>query len=101
MVINNIEIDFNVFDLEQAEKFDLAVKTLQAEEAEASEVMRSGDIAQGVKSLYSAYKNFFINCVGQDVVGDVNDALKAQSFVIEFKDKFVDSAKKIVDDSRV
>ena len=84
MNLNGKEFDFSIYNVDNAKKFEEESKRLAKDEQDALALLKEGKWGEGIQALYSTYKNFFINLTGTDVVGDLNDALKAQKLVVEF-----------------
>lgn len=84
MEINGHEFEFNVYDLDDAKKYDEICKEMIEIEAKASELFNKNELYKGVEILLTAYKEFFIKLVGIDVVGEIKDAYKAKLLVLDF-----------------
>ena len=84
MKINGKELEFNIYKVSDVKKLEENMIKLKEGEEEGKALLTSGKLYDGINTMYNVYKNFFIDLLGVDVVGDCDDTLEAQKMVAEF-----------------
>lgn len=99
MNINGMELEFNVYKVSNTKKLEENMIRLKEGEEEGKALLTSGKLYDGINTMYNVYKNFFVDLLGVDVVGECDDVLEAQKMVVDFiagvKPKKVESASNV------
>lgn len=61
--INNLELEFDIFDLENSEKYEKAFEQMSAEE---KAIKRDGKMSEFIRSYCDMYYHLFVNLFGKE-----------------------------------
>lgn len=83
MEINGVEVDFQISNIEHAERMEKALQTMAQEENKISEM---GNVKMSVMltKMIDVFKNFFREVTGKDVLADCKDFMQAKQVYSEF-----------------
>jgi len=84
MKINNVEFEFDIFDIDHSEAFEKAVDQLSWSEKKIQDASKTKKMSDMNKVLIQMFKTFFISATGADVIGDCKNSMTAQNAYYEF-----------------
>ena len=84
MKINNVEFEFDIFDLDQSESFEKAIDRLSLSEKTIQEAAKTKKMSDMNRALLEMFKQFFISATGADVLAGCKNSMTAQNAYYEF-----------------
>lgn len=78
------EIDFDIFEMNHAERFEKAIDQLSWSEKKIQDAAKSKKMTDMNKAFIDMFKQFFITATGVDVLKDCTNSMTAQSAYYEF-----------------
>lgn len=97
MTINDIDIDFKITKISDAEKFETAIKNLAVNEQKAQLKRNDGSLVTALKSLIEVMQVFFIEATGVDVLAGCDDLQVAKETYIQFLAEIEEQKGKYID----
>lgn len=83
MIINGKEVDFNIYNVCHAKKYETALQQLGVEEKKIKSI-DNGNLSEVIERLIKMFRNFFVTATGVDVLEGCEDAVSAKQAYIEF-----------------
>ena len=77
MKINEVEFEFDIHDVDQAEAFEKAVDQLSESEQKVKEATASHKMSEVNRAFIDMFKKFFIAATGADVLKDCKNSIVA------------------------
>lgn len=77
MTINQVEIEFDIHDVDQAEAFEKAIDQLSESEGKIKEATVGNKMSEVNRAMISMFKKFFVAATGVDVIGDCKNSITA------------------------
>ena len=95
MTINGKTFDFNGTKLGNLKKLQDGIAACAEKVLEGSKKMEAGLFYDGAVIQIDAFRQFFIDVVGEDVVGDCDDLALASAYFEDFQKKIVEQRDKV------
>lgn len=96
MKINNVEFDFDIFDIDHSESFEKAVDQLSWSEKKIQDASKTKKMSDMNRALLDMFKQFFISATGVDVLEDCKNSMTAQNAYYEFCETVGEAKMQIV-----
>ena len=84
MKINNVEFEFDIFDLDQSESFEKAIDQLSLSEKKIHEASKTKKMSDMNRAMLDMFKEFFVTASGTDVLAECKNSMNAQNAYYEF-----------------
>lgn len=96
MTINKIDFDFDSTTLEGIEKIDMAKKGIEKLQTDIAN--EKGSLLKVAKRTIKAFRDFFQEISGKDIVGDCNSPYLAKCYFDDFNKQCEAQQKKLRED---
>jgi len=84
MKINQVEFEFDIHDVDQAEAFEKAVEDLSKSEDKIKAVTAGNKMSEVNRAFIAMFKEFFITATGVDVIGSCKNSVTASDAYYAF-----------------
>jgi hypothetical protein len=85
--INNVEFEFDIYDVDNSERFEEAIEKLSESEEAVKKATETQKMSVVNKAFIGMFKQFFINATGVDVLADCKNSKTAEEAYSEFLDE--------------
>ena len=103
MKINGMDINFSFTNIDDAARFEIAIKNMEENEKKVKEVVEYIEKGQAglthlMKAQMMMFKEFFKDCVGEDVLSDCRDLKEAKTTYLSFIEELNNQTKDYLKD---
>ena len=82
--INDVEFDFDIYDIDQSEAFERAIDQLSTAEAEIKAAQETQKVSVVNRAVIAMFRKFFVEATGVDVLASCKNSSLASEAYTEF-----------------
>ena len=84
MKINQVEFEFDIHDVDQAEAFENAIEDLSKSEDKIKAATAGNKMSEVNRAFIKMFKDFFVTATGVDVIGNCKNSIAASDAYYAF-----------------